>query len=414
MKIGLLAYHSAINFGATLQLLSTYMYLKNRGDEPIIINWVAPDLEEWYRVTAPAEQRKMQESVRSRIWKETALCRTDQEVAAVIREENIEAVIIGSDAVCQHHSLWERTVFPCRTIIGINKNTQDREFPNPFWATWNQYLPKPIPVCVLSASNQDSQFRYFSKELRRQMAKQVNSYAYLSVRDTWTRRMFSYITRGKRVPEITPDPVFAFNHNAGELVPSKQDILERFHLPEDYILMSFINDKSVNQEWLNEFEALAQADGKVCVRFPFSHAEGFGHLGHEIHLPLSPIDWFALIKYSNGYVGNNMHPIVVSIHCGVPFFCFDNYGLKRFNGLVATDKSSKIKHILETAGLQEYRISCISKMFRAPAAREVYERLGVFDRSRSVLFANQYLNSYLDMMQTILKCCESGTEETSV
>lgn len=28
MRIGLLAYHSAINFGATLQLLSTYMFLR--------------------------------------------------------------------------------------------------------------------------------------------------------------------------------------------------------------------------------------------------------------------------------------------------------------------------------------------------------------------------------------------------
>ena len=31
MRIGLLAYHSAINFGATLQLLSTYMFFKNNG-----------------------------------------------------------------------------------------------------------------------------------------------------------------------------------------------------------------------------------------------------------------------------------------------------------------------------------------------------------------------------------------------
>ena len=45
MKIGLIAYHAAANFGASLQLLSTYSFFKNRGDEPIIINWVVEDFE---------------------------------------------------------------------------------------------------------------------------------------------------------------------------------------------------------------------------------------------------------------------------------------------------------------------------------------------------------------------------------
>ena len=44
MKIGLLAYHSVCNFGAMLQLLSTYMFLKNHGHEPMFINLVAKDL----------------------------------------------------------------------------------------------------------------------------------------------------------------------------------------------------------------------------------------------------------------------------------------------------------------------------------------------------------------------------------
>ena len=60
MRIGLLAYHSAINFGATLQLLSTYMFFKNNGYEPIVINWVASDLE------ARSEERRVGKECRSR------------------------------------------------------------------------------------------------------------------------------------------------------------------------------------------------------------------------------------------------------------------------------------------------------------------------------------------------------------
>ena len=53
MKIGLLAYHSVCNFGAMLQLLSTYMFLENHGHEPVVINWVAKDLEEYYTQNTP-------------------------------------------------------------------------------------------------------------------------------------------------------------------------------------------------------------------------------------------------------------------------------------------------------------------------------------------------------------------------
>ena len=56
MKIGLLAYHAVCNFGAMLQLLSTYMFLKNHGHEPVIINWVAKDLEDYYSQNTPKSQ----------------------------------------------------------------------------------------------------------------------------------------------------------------------------------------------------------------------------------------------------------------------------------------------------------------------------------------------------------------------
>lgn len=69
MKIGLLAYHSAINFGATLQLFSTYCFLKEKGHYPIIINWTAKDLALYYEENASEQQRKMQLKIRKQLWK---------------------------------------------------------------------------------------------------------------------------------------------------------------------------------------------------------------------------------------------------------------------------------------------------------------------------------------------------------
>ncbi len=404
MRIGLLAYHSACNFGATLQLLSTYMYLKNHGHTPMIINWVAPSLEALYSRTTPAAQYEMQKKVRQMLWHETALCHTTEEVAQVVVAEGFDAVIIGSDAVAQHHSFLERLTFPCRTIIGVRGFTADTQFPNPFWADWLPLLKHPIPVAAMSVSNQDSSFRLFPKHIKEGMRQCIKRYAYLSVRDDWTQQMFYYLTKGACQPVVTPDPVFAFNQNACSLLPTKQELKERFHLPDNYIIVSFLPSRhpSVSQAWLDDFSQQAASAGYTCVMLPFSQKASFGTLPHSIPLPLSPVDWYALIKYASAYVGNNMHPIIVSIHNQVPFFSFDTYGTSHLNGLYVSESSSKIRHILSAAGFLHHRVSSVSRSFTPPPAINVLQLLRQFDVARCQAFATECLERYNAMMNDLL------------
>lgn len=56
-----------------------------------------------------------------------------------------------------------------------------------------------------------------------------------------------------------------------------------------------------------------------CVKLPYADAPAFGDIQYSVGDAITPIEWYALIKYSKGYVGNNMHPIVTSITNGVPF-----------------------------------------------------------------------------------------------
>ena len=402
MRIGLLAYHSAINFGATLQLLSTYMFFKNNGYEPIVINWVASDLEAFYNSRSQEGQRSFSLNLRQNIWTESRLCRTSKEVANVISDYNIGGVIIGSDAVCQHHPTIERVSFPCRSIIKIQKYTTDRMFPNVFWGDFLNYLPHPVPVAVMSASSQDSAFNYFGPSLKKKMNKYIYRYSYLSVRDVWTQKMFSHISNGTIIPPVTPDPVFAFNYNAGCLVPNREDILKKFHLPEKYLLVSFFDSYKVSQSWMDEFVELASNKDLVCVSLPFAQIRSAIKCPYEISLPLSPIDWYALIKYSSGYIGNNMHPIVVSLHNQISFFSFDNYGIKKCRNIFTNVRSSKIKHILDSAGMGDYRISAISKNFSQPAPLHVLNKLLSFDKKKSKIFADSYYQKYQHMMQEII------------
>lgn len=142
MKIGLLAYHAACNFGAFLQLLSTVEYIKKQGDEPIVINWIPKDFRKDYEKRSLSDVRSLYACLREKYYPMTELCETEKQVAMVIENENIEAVIIGSDAVTQHHPLRERIHFPCRRIIYIAHPTSDRMFPNCFWGSFNKYLKK--------------------------------------------------------------------------------------------------------------------------------------------------------------------------------------------------------------------------------------------------------------------------------
>ncbi|MDF4241365.1 polysaccharide pyruvyl transferase family protein [Segatella intestinalis] len=405
MKIGLLAYHAVCNFGAMLQLLSTYMFLKNHGHEPVIINWVAKDLENYYAQNTPISQIENQLKLRLQLWKETALCRTIKDVANIISNEQIDAVIIGSDAVAQHHPLFERIVFPCRNIIAINSVTSDVLFPNPFWGIWTDYLDKPVPVALMSAASQDSKYKYISKKLRKQMKERIMAFSYVSVRDVDTQKMFSFITEGQCCPSVTPDPVFAFNQNAASLVPSKEELMKKYGLSGKYMLISFKNEKrcNVSQTWLNKFQDIAKHHGIQCVSLPFSTSLSAGELESEIALPLNPIDWYALLKYSCGYIGNNMHPIVVCIHNTVPFFSFDNYGTKHANGLFCDSSTSKIRHILKVANLLDCRIASNSLFRRTPSPEHVFNKLQTFDKAKCKNFAQGYLNKYNEMMTKILE-----------
>lgn len=403
MTIGLLAYHSACNYGASLQLLSTFCYLRSHGFSPVIINWVNYELEKQYEQSASLEQRMMMQEFRDNYWHESRICRTSEDVANIIKELRIDAVIVGSDAVAQHHPALERLVFPCKRIVAFRHVTPDRLFPNPFWGEFNNYLEVPIPIAVISASSQDSSYKLIPLLVQKRMKRAIDSYNYLSVRDDWTQKMMVYISKGKITPKITPDPVFAFNQNSGYLLPSRDTIIQRYNLPENYLLFSFKHLRSPQQLWIDSFKRIAHDKGLFCVNIPFSDSLSEGFFDISIPHPISPLDWFALIKYSNGYIGNNMHPIIVALHNAVPFYSFDNYGQYKNRRKEATDDaSSKIRHILSEAGFLSNRTFAMSRRFSPPEPGVVLDAIRKFDVEKAQSFSEVQYNRYCQMMDDVI------------
>jgi hypothetical protein len=162
MKIGILTYHAACNFGANLQVLSTVCFLKKSGHEPIVINWFTSELEDIYKKNTPPEQFNEHLNFQKKYLPLTERCYNEADIKAVIEKHRIEAIIVGSDSVVQHHPFLSRIVFPCRKIITLSKVTMDRMCPNPFWGSFYDDLETKIPIVMMSVSSQNSAFRYLT------------------------------------------------------------------------------------------------------------------------------------------------------------------------------------------------------------------------------------------------------------
>lgn len=400
MKIGILTYHSVYNFGANLQVYSTVEYLKNKGYDPLVINWVPEELEAGYNRSNPPEQAAAHNDFIRRNLPLTTLCRNDAEVVETIEENGIEAIIIGSDAVLQHHTFLSR-VRVGKKGISIKEKRSNAIFPNPYWGSFIPYLKKKIPVSVMSASSQNARYKQIRGKLRKKIGKALQQFKVITVRDDWTRKMVYYLTQGQINPNITPDPVFAYNQNIPNQL-TKEEIQSKFNLPENYILLSFKNKGVVNEDWLKSFDNEAKRHQYDSILLTMPGGLIFDNPPIKtISPPLLPSEWYALIRYASGYVGENMHPVVVALHNIVPFFSFDNYGIIRLKYFV-NDSSSKIYDLLSRAGFLSNRISTLGKGYHGISPKEVIDGILRFDKERCEHFSLLQLDRYNKMMEEII------------
>lgn len=398
--IGLITHHYACNFGANLQALSTVRYFQKHGYNIKVIDWHDATLDENFSKSVSSEQSKMHSDFVTDFFPLTKRCNNGKEIADVINNLGLDTIVIGSDAVVQHHPFLSRISFPNRHIIAINHFTQDRLFPNQFWGDFLEWVDHPVSLAYMSVSCQNSPYQMIWGKTRKQMKESVSKFNYISVRDDWTKRMFDYLLEDKTSIPITPDPVFSFNQNAGELIPTFEEVSSKFKLPEKYLLLCFFKNDFIGTEWFDEFIRIAESEGYTCFSFPLPDGLYQHPKLREINLPLSPLEWYALIKNSSGFVGRNMHPIVISLHNAVPCFSFDQYGTKTLN-LIPNEKSSKIYHILDKAGFKDNRVTNMGSYSKVPAPVEVLNRINTFDIEKCRNFSNNQQREYNEMMSHI-------------
>ena len=411
MKIGVLTFLHVANYGANLQATSTYYYLKNQGHTPVFIDYsslytdVMTVLSHCKRklqhLSVSVQTLEHEKFVNENIKIQTRHVHSCSQVLDVIKEEGIEAIIIGSDAVAQHWPLFSTLKLGKHRPLWIEPLQQERRFPNPFWGVG---FSNKVPTAMMSVSSQNSKYHIFSKFTLRRLAKQINSMKYISVRDAWTRDMMHAAQPNVEI-EVTPDPVFALNYNLGDLIPSEDNIRKKFDLPENYVLIG-LRSQVFTYEELEKMNELLKKEGKECIAFNIDGVYAYKHpFKYEIKLPLNPLDWFGLIKYASAYIGSNMHPIVSSLANGVPCFSIDNWGIVGFWGKKKISKSSKVYDVLSQYGLTDYWCSIENGKCKT-TVEEIIEKLHNFPKDKVKTISEKRVDAYKNMMECIISSFE--------
>jgi len=403
MKIGILTFFANYNFGANLQAFSTFSYFKKRGHIPIMLNWQPKSFVEEEDIDS--RQKIAHESFIADYFTCSKLCLDDNELIEEIVRMGIDAVVIGSDVVLCYHSFVNRIHLSRKKLIDVFRLEPTRGFPTPMWGSFYDKLERKIPIFLMAASSSGANNRFFEKRVKRGMADALQNFSSVYVRDQWTAQMVKRVSRGKIKAKIVPDPVFGFNHNvSSELVDKK--ILQRFNLPEKYILISFSKKKRFIDSWVDDFDRIARKNGYACVGLAMPTGLSV-NLQHEIDVPIGPLEWYSLIKHSSGYVGQNMHPIIVSLHNSVPFFSLDKNKLTVFS-LFRNVKASKTYQLLERAGMLDYWHSVANFDEITIDPQSVFDKIKNFRKNDCLSISKNYLSQYLEMMSNIEEIAQRG------
>lgn len=410
MKIGILTYHYVPNFGAQLQTLSTVGYLQNHGLSPIVLHYQPYELDNIYKTGRVSEEQCIcQEQFAQKAMPLSNICRNEKELVKEIERLQLDAIIVGSDALFKYVPIKMRNILRMGRrrphINHIHVPVVEKLQGNPFFGGFVRSLSRKIPIYAYAVSSQNCPFYQMTIFEKIYMRRCIENFRILSVRDLWTKRMVETIIMNNTV-SISPDPVFAFNQNVKGMTLTKNEVLAKYGLQDKYVLLSFWHSYDVNyiQELSSELK-------KHCLQpVALAMPEGLQSFGVEktIDIPIEPLDWYSLIINSAGYIGERMHPILVCLHNAVPFFSFDEYGVKYDSRIIFPKQrkgdiaSSKTYHILHAAGLENNMYSIQYSSSAIISTKQVVEHLLTFDKGKCAEFAEEQLKLYNNEMQKII------------
>ncbi len=334
MKVALITHHWIPNFGANIQALATFSYLRKRHDVQVL-HYVPRFLEDRYRRIVSNKQRHEHIRFCERFLGLSPVLRNEEQIERYCYEQQFETIVSGSDAVFR---------------LSRNSVTCEGAFPNPFWLQWSRRRPDYRPrIGFISGSATGATYYSFPRWLKRGIRERLEAADFLSVRDAWTKLMFTLISGGAIDAPVSPDP--------SSILDTVFDLPSEFtqaplSQTQPYILYSARNGR-VTDDWLQCFVNICHKQGFKVYGLPLPEYEMTFPFDKTIELPLSPAAWYAWIKHASGFVGERFHPLACSLFNKVPFVTIDHYrkeGFRKQFTFINIPITSKVYDLCERSG----------------------------------------------------------------
>lgn len=404
MKIGILTFHTPCNFGANLQAYTSSKYFESLGHEVKIINYV--DQQELSSYSNQTEQFAAHWNFSQKVLKVTPLVSNAGEVYQIIKDEQIDIVVIGADAV------WSK------------KNRKRLEVFYANWL-WGTELENKVKVITMSPAFMGSDYRDLTEEERNSFKNALLKFHSVNVRDNWTKEVINRDIMGfDFIQTINPDPVFLLNSFCNTSwscnnykVKSKNYYV--ITLPKDY----FQALGGIKKLWLRRLKKELNSRGYLMVELPIPDGySGFKEFDYIVEYPIDPLQWYLWLKNAKGFIGLRFHAVVSCFSAGTPFYSLDSYAsLPKWQhylnllGYHGKDREwaykSKIRNLLEGSGFETFRRN--NGQIYTESPKTIVDKLENVKQENLLSFRDKMISKFKENMYRALKTIDDETCNTN-
>lgn len=325
-KIGILTYHSSINYGAFLQAFSLAKKIKTDFDvKAELVNYTPVKVELFYILKVLASFRKKGFFKHVKQYFSIKMAQKSLPLSRKVQSTNYEK---QCDYLNNH---YKALVIGSDEVLTVGKSRM-RPFPNIYWP--NELVK--IPKLTYAGSANRSNYATLKSTDRSFVSNTLKTYDYIGVRDQHTLEQIQSI--GLNLPfHMNCDPCFLVDYNTEEYNQAREGIEKKLRKITSRPVLAIMTKntrvgKLIKKAFGDDYFVLA-------VYYPNKAADHF--LAN-----VNPFEWAAGFSLYAGCITQLFHGTVFSIKNNLPFIAIDNNPI--YDG-----RTSKISDLLGKADLME-------------------------------------------------------------
>ena len=315
MRIGILTFHSAHNYGAILQAYALRKIIsKETGNDVEIINFDMPEVMDVRRKRLDGsdfdrERYQMFEGQYRSIHELSSECLYSEHVEDFRKlvEGKYDTILVGSDEV------W-----------AVDKY---KVFPTPFWLP-GDYGCKKLSYAVSSRTNVAT----LSEETKSLVKEYLSGFSILNVRDMATKELVESITG--REARIGCDPTFAYDFRINKDL-GKKIIKDKYDYDGKKKIIGLMVDGGLGRVVADTYKG----------RFDFVPL--YNYVTGLKNVVLPPFEWLQVIAGCDGLITSYFHGTIFALKGNTPFISFETRKLN-------DRKFSKMYDLLHRHGLDKH------------------------------------------------------------